>query len=92
MPQTGNNDWSKYKAVTGEFKAPLEAGRQTLRITINAPYVNLDKIELKLSGTGIQTIEGDAVSEQAIYNLYGMKVDKNYKGIIIKNGKKIINR
>ena len=92
VPQTGNNDWSKYKAVTGEFKAPLEAGRQTLRITINAPYVNLDKIELKLSGTGIQTIEGDAVSDQAIYNLYGMKVDKNYKGIIIKNGKKIINR
>lgn len=93
VPQTGNNDWSKYKAVKGEFKAPLEAGRQTLRITINAPYVNLDKIELKLSGTGIQAVEDDASAvDQNIYNLYGMKVDKNYKGIVIKNGKKIINR
>ncbi|MBQ6377888.1 MAG: endo-1,4-beta-xylanase [Prevotella sp.] len=92
VPQTGNNDWSKYKAVTGECKAPLEAGKQTLRITINAPYVNLDKIELKLTGTGIQAVESDASSDQNIYNLYGMKVDKNYKGIIIKNGKKIINR
>jgi GH35 family endo-1,4-beta-xylanase len=92
VPQTGNNDWSKYKAVKGEFKAPLEAGKQTLRITINAPYVNFDKIELKLSGTGIQAVESDASADQNIYNLYGMKVDKNYKGIVIKNGKKIINR
>ena len=91
--QTDNNQWSTYKVLKGEFSAPLEAGKQTLRITIDKPYVNLDKIELKLTGTGIQTIEAEASSgDQKLYNLYGMQVDKNYKGIIIKNGKKVLNR
>ena len=93
VPQTDNNMWSTYKVLSGEFSAPLEAGKQILRITIDKPYVNLDKIELKLSGTGILSIEGDALSDdQSLYNLYGMKVDKNYKGIIIKNGKKVLNK
>ena len=85
--------WSNYKVLKGEFSAPLEAGKQILRITIDKPYVNLDKIELKLAGTGILSIEGDASSDdQNLFNLYGMKVDKNYKGIIIKNGKKVLNK
>ena len=92
VPQTGDNDWSKYEVVTGELKAPLEEGTQVLRITINAPYVNLDKIELKLAGTGIHSVKDDASVGQNTYNLYGMKVDRNYKGIMIKNGKKIINK
>jgi GH35 family endo-1,4-beta-xylanase len=93
VPQTGNNDWSNYQVVTGEISTPLEAGQQILRITINKPYVNLDKIELKQGGTGIKSVKDDASSEdQNTYNLYGMKVDKNYKGIMIKNGKKIINK
>ena len=93
VPQTGDNDWSKYKVVTGDLKSPLEAGQQILRITINAPYVNIDKIEFKLGGSGIKSLENEASSEdQNLYNLYGMKVDKNYKGIMIKNGKKIINK
>lgn len=93
VPQTDNNMWSNYKVLKGEFSAPLETGKQILRITIDKPYVNLDKIELKLAGTGILSIEGDASSDdQNLFNLYGMKVDKNYKGIIIKNGKKVLNK
>ena len=93
VPQTDNNMWSNYKVLSGEFSAPLEAGKQILRITIDKPYVNLDKIELKLAGTGILSIKGDASSDdQNLFNLYGMKVDKNYKGIIIKNGKKVLNK
>ena len=93
VPQTGDNDWSKYKTVSGDFKAPLEAGNQIIRITINSPYVNLDKIEFKLGGTGIRSFENDAnPSDESLYNLYGMKVDKNYKGIIIKNHKKLLNK
>lgn len=93
VPQTGDNDWSKYKTVSGDFKAPLEAGNQIIRITINSPYVNLDKIEFKLGGTGIRSLENDAnPSDESLYNLYGMKVDKNYKGIIIKNHKKLLNK
>ena len=92
VPMISNNDWNTYKVVTGEFSAPLEAGQQILRITIDKPYVNLDKIELKLVGTGIRAVENDHSADQTIYNLYGMKVDKNKQGIIIKNGKKTLNR
>ena len=92
VPQTGNNDWSNYKVVSGDLKAPLETGKQVLRITFTSAYTNLDKIELKLGGTGILSVKDDASDNQNIYNLYGMKVNQNYKGIIIKNGKKIINR
>lgn len=92
VPQTGNNDWSKYQVVSGELSVPLEAGQQILRITVDKPYLNLDKIELKLAGTGILSVEDDASLEGQSYNLYGMKVNQNYKGIIIKNGKKILNK
>jgi hypothetical protein len=79
--------------MSGEFKVPLEAGKQIIRITIDKPYVNLDKIELKLEGTGIQSVKGDGLSDnQPLYNLYGMRVGKNYKGIIIKNGQKELNK
>ena len=91
VPQTGNNDWSKYKTVSGDLKAPLKEGKQVIRITINSPYVNLDKVEFKLGGTGIHSFESDVnPSDESLYNLYGMKVDKNYKGIIIKNHKKLL--
>ena len=93
VPQIGNNDWNIYDVVTGDFSAPLEEGTQTIRITIEKPYVNLDKIELKLAGTGIQTVKNDAsATGQHIYNLYGMKVDQSYKGIILKNGQKWIQK
>ena len=93
VTQTDNNQWSTYKVMSGEFKVPLEAGKQIIRITIDKPYVNLDKIELKLEGTGIQSVKGDGLSDdQSLYNLYGMRVGKNYKGIIIKNGQKEFNK
>jgi GH35 family endo-1,4-beta-xylanase len=59
VPQTGDNDWSKYQTVTGDFSAPLKAGKQTLRITINSPYVNIDKIELKLTEA---LFDGDVIT------------------------------
>ncbi|MCH5239828.1 MAG: fibronectin type III domain-containing protein [Muribaculaceae bacterium] len=42
---------------------------------------------------GVETILSDMDDENApIYNLMGIKVDKNYKGIVIKKGKKYIQR
>ena len=91
VPMTANGDWGVYKAVTEKFNVPLEAGEQTLRITIDKPYVNIDKLVLTCTKTGIDDIR---VEDRAthVYNLSGQKVDANYKGIVIKNGKKIINR
>ena len=44
---------------------------------------------------GIENIEADkakAVNNGKIYNLSGQQVGKNYKGVVIKDGKKLINR
>jgi hypothetical protein len=42
--------------------------------------------------TGISTVKTVRVDDGAIYNLKGQKVEADYKGLVIKNGKKIINK
>ena len=41
--------------------------------------------------TAIETVK-QAVNEGVIYNLAGQKVDANFKGVVIKNGKKMIQK
>ncbi len=43
--------------------------------------------------TGITTVSSDAKSPYSgTYNLYGMPVDGSYKGVVIRNGKKVIRK
>ena len=42
--------------------------------------------------TGIHTIEATSAANGAMYNLAGQRVDKAYKGIVIVNGKKYLNK
>lgn len=42
--------------------------------------------------TGIHTIEAASAANGAMYNLAGQHVDKAYKGIVIVNGKKYLNK
>ena len=42
--------------------------------------------------TGIQTIEAAPATNADMYNLAGQRVDKSYKGIVIVNGKKYLNK
>ena len=42
--------------------------------------------------TGINTIKTDADANAPVYNLAGQQVEKSYKGLVIKNGKKVINK
>ncbi len=44
------------------------------------------------SATGIQEIPVKVINNGAIYNLAGQRVNENYKGIVIKNGKKYIQK
>ena len=94
VPQTASNSWDTYKPVEGNLSTRLEAGEQILRITIDNPYCNIDKIELKLvEGDGIEMVSADeSADNSATYNTVGMKVNGNYKGIIIRNGKKMLKR
>lgn len=46
----------------------------------------------QLAGTsGINSVK-TAAENSAIYNLAGQQVDKNYKGVVIQNGKKMIQK
>jgi hypothetical protein len=47
---------------------------------------------IKSSTSGISNISATATRNSASYNLSGQKVDANYKGIVICNGRKIIRR
>ena len=42
--------------------------------------------------TGIETVNNTPFINNTIYNLQGMKVDNNYKGVIVVNGKKFVNK
>lgn len=41
---------------------------------------------------GIQSVgaESSAKFQNAIYNMAGQRVGKNFKGLVIKNGKKVV--
>lgn len=42
--------------------------------------------------TGVGEVEINKAENEMMYNIFGMPVDENYKGIVIKNGKKMILR
>ncbi|MBQ9362601.1 MAG: endo-1,4-beta-xylanase [Bacteroidaceae bacterium] len=95
VPQTGNNSWDTYQVVKGKITRDLDIGEQILRLTITGANCNIDKIELicTLNTTDIDVVESTPRPlVDAIYNLAGQRVDANYKGIVIKNGKKVLNR
>lgn len=91
VPQTDDNQWSTYKKLTGTFSKPLPAGKQILRVTITGPYCNLDKMILTCKATGIDEVITLKENVQR-YNLSGQKVNTSYKGVVIENGKKFINK
>ena len=42
--------------------------------------------------TGITGTEQQTADEEPVYNLNGQRVDDSYKGLIIKNGKKMVKK
>ena len=49
-------------------------------------------MEINGQTTGIKNVENNMKSNAATYNMAGQRVGKNYKGVVIKNGKKYMNR
>jgi hypothetical protein len=43
-------------------------------------------------GAGIETVKAAQNANAAIYNLAGQKVDAAFKGMVIMNGKKFMNK
>jgi len=93
VSNTGNNSWDTYKTFKSTAKKHLAEGKHIIRITITGANCDIDKLELKCAEpTAITDVNADAPSDGRIYNLAGQIVDENYKGIIIRNGKKMLNK
>jgi hypothetical protein len=89
VPNTGSLD--TYQVKTGKIRNKLYAGKQTLRIINKSGSCNITSIKFtnsEATGIGDVVIDNDNVGDS--YNLSGQKVGTGYKGIIIRNGKKIV--
>ena len=81
-----------------EFATAYEYQTVTLTAKVDNPYLAFEstfcvqKIEIK-DATGISTPKvTKTVNNNAIYNLAGQKVGKDYKGIVIQNGRKFMQK
>ena len=58
---------------------------------VNSKYVYVVATKVNLA-TNINTIKANTDVNAPVYNLAGQQVEKSYKGLVIKNGKKVINK
>ncbi len=57
-------------------------------------YVDNVKLWFQKGGedNAVDAVSAAQVADSAIYNVFGQRVDESYRGIVIKNGKKYINK
>lgn len=75
-----------------EYTIPAEAvGTKVIKMARSKASTNLfiTKLEILSNTTGINTVKTVADNGEA-YNLAGQKVNKNFKGVVIQNGKKVV--
>lgn len=75
--------------------ATWKGDAKTASFTAAKKQVRIKKftITLKETSAGITDINDNSNDDtQPMYNLSGQRVDKTYKGVVIQNGKKFINR
>lgn len=61
-------------------------------IVYNTNGCHIYKIEVTSGASGIQAVKTVKSGNGFIYNLAGQRVDANYKGVVIKNGQKMIQK
>lgn len=85
---TVNGQDGFYKASSAQ-KIPAKCGYLEVAQTAGAAFFSLG--DITGNTTGIADVKAETVKADAqMYNLAGQKVGKGYKGIVIKNGKKMI--
>lgn len=79
--------YKKEFTYAGEDKVALRIMSDGCGLLVH--YVEIDAS----SSSAIENIIVDAENENApVYNIMGIQVDENYKGVVIKNGKKYIQK
>ena len=85
--------------VLGMLEGEIVFGKAPGGIPAHRAYIQLaEGSEVKSftfnfnKSTGIKAVSAPEVNNDAIYNLIGQRVSKNYKGVVVKNGKKFLNK
>ena len=92
VPNTGSKNTYTVKAATIRNKI-TEPGLQRLRITVTSGSCNIDKVNfICTESTGINDIITDDATDTPAYNLLGVPVGNGYRGIVIRNGKKVFKK
>lgn len=68
-------------AADGDLLLTQSKAINVYAITVNAALPEV---------TGISTINAETATDAVIYNLSGQRVDESYRGVVIKNGKKVV--
>lgn len=91
MVKVPNKGKDTYEVKTGNVKDAFKEGLHTLRINITGGNCNIDKVNFICTEpvTGIVNVEIDDDNTGDSYNLSGQKVGTGYKGIVIRNGRKV---
>ena len=93
IPAADGQVWTEvpsYTVATGDAICGLSTF-YIFRATAKSTYFNTFAIT-RGGATGISNVNVVRVSDGAIYNLAGQKVGKDYKGIVIQNGKKYMQK
>ena len=84
----GANGVGFYKANGNK----VGAGKAYLQLPTNAAAKTFIGFDEEGEATAISTIDNGQLTMDNVYNLQGQKVGSEYKGIVIVNGKKFINK
>ena len=83
-------DANNYTFKDISWYMPYEEEGLTMENLISGPE-NFSKVEYQATGTGISTVVNKAkVGSAVLYNLAGQRVANDYKGIVVKDGKKFV--
>lgn len=87
--------WADDKFMKAGSGASVGACRAYLKLAADGGSTTPARLSISLDGegtTGIGTAKSgaDGDSDAPMYNLQGQRVDKSYRGVVIKNGKKMI--
>jgi hypothetical protein len=92
-------------ALAAEFAAVVDADGKATNVTDEGSVVEFttigvsvkavggaepESVEADFGGAGIETLNVAKSINAPMYNLAGQKVDSNFKGIVLQNGKKMV--
>lgn len=95
VPQTANNSWDTYEEMTQKMTIN-KTGKQTLKITIDASYCNIDKIEFVCdecdNPNGVELVEtGFEAGNYNVFTTLGIYIGRVYVDSFAEMNEKVFD-